>query len=177
MQEFSVKLTPSNNKARIAFIATLVGAFLLFALSTLLPLYKGLVSLGGMACLVAALTLYTKYISPVYYYDFTDDGYGTALFVVRQVIGKRQSTLCRISFGEIKKVERETPESRRAHKTPAGYRKYSYMPTLIPELSYRLTIENNYEKAEILIEVSDELARMIESYAKTQRASSPYGEE
>ena len=169
MQEFSVKLTPSNNKARVAFIALLMGAFVLFALSTLLPLYRGLVSLGGMACLVASLTLYTKYISPVYYYDFTDDGYGTLLFVVRQMIGKRQSTLCRISFGEIRKVERVTSSSAKEHKTPAGYRKYSYLPTLDPELSYRLTIENAYEKAEILIEVTDELAQMIENYSKAQR--------
>ena len=165
MQDFSVKLTPTNNKARTAFIALLMGAFVLFALSTLIPLYRGLVSLGGMVCLVASLTLYTKYISPVYYYDFTDDGYGTRLFVVRQMTGKRQTTLCRISFGEIKKVERETPEIRKGHKTPAGYRKYSYLPTLDPETSYRLTIENAYEKAEILIEVTDELAEMIKNYA------------
>ena len=164
MQEFSVKLIPSNNKARITFIAFLMGAFLLFALSTLIQHYRGLVSLGGMVFLVAALTLYTKYISPVYYYDFTDDGYGTKLFVVRQMTGSRQTTLCRISFGEIKKVERESAESRRGHKTPAGYRKYSYLPTLAPEFSYRLTIENSYEKAEILIEVSDELAEMIKNY-------------
>ena len=171
MQEFSVKLTPSNNKARIAFIALLTGSFLLFVISTLLPLYRGLVSLGGMVCLVAALTLYTKYISPVYYYDFTDDGYGTRLFVVRQMTGKRQSTLCRISFGEIKNVERETPQIRRSHKTPSGYRKYSYLPTLDPELSYRLTIENSYEKAEILIEVTDELAAEIEKYSKMAKTS------
>ena len=165
MQDFSVKLTPTNNKARTAFIALLMGAFVLFALSTLIPLYRSLVSLGGMVCLVASLTLYTKYISPVYYYDFTDDGYGTRLFVVRQMTGKRQTTLCRISFGEIKRVERETPEIRKSHKTPEGYRKYSYLPTLDPETSYRLTIENSYEKAEILIEVTDELAEMIKNYA------------
>ena len=177
MQEFSVKLTPSNNKARTAFIATLASAFLLFALSMLMPLYRGLISLGGMICLVAALTFYTRYISPIYYYDFTDDGHGTGLFVVRQMVGKRQSTLCRIAFGEIKKVERVTQKSAKAHKTPAGYRKYSYMPTLAPEFYYRLTIENSYEKAEILIEVSDELAERSESYAKDQRTVSPYGEE
>ena len=169
MQEFSVKLTPSNNKARTAFIALLMGAFVLFALSSIIPLYRGIVSLGGMICLVASLTLYTKYISPVYYYDFTDDGYGTRLFVVRQMNGKRQSTLCRISFGEIKKVERETPEIRKGHQTPTGYRKYSYLPTLSPEVCYRLTIVNSYEKAEILIEVTDELADVIKGYAREAR--------
>lgn len=172
MQEFSVKLTPSNNKARIAFIALLMGAFVLFALSSFVPLYRGIVSLGGMVCLVASLTLYTKYVSPVYYYDFTDDGYGTRLFVVRQMNGKRQSTLCRISFGEIKKVERETPEIRRGHQTPTGYRKYSYLPTLSPEVCYRLTIVNSYEKAEILIEVTDELADVIKGYAREARENS-----
>ena len=169
MQEFSVKLTPSNNKARTAFIALLMGAFVLFALSSIIPLYRGIVSLGGMICLVASLTLYTKYISPVYYYDFTDDGYGTRLFVVRQMNGKRQSTLCRISFGEIKKVERETPEIRKGHQTPTGYRKYSYLPTLSPDVCYRLTIVNSYEKAEILIEVTDELADVIKGYAREAR--------
>ena len=175
MQEFSVKLKPSNNKARVAFISLLMGAFVILSVSTLIPLYKGIVGLVGMGCLVASLTVYTKYISPVYYYDFTDDGYGTALFVVRQMIGKRQSTLCRISFGEIRKVERESAKERKEHKTPAGYRKYSYLPTLDPDVSYRLTIANSYEKAEILIEVTDELASMIDNYSKS--AGSEFYEE
>ena len=46
-----------------------------------------------------------------------------------------------------------------------GYRKYSYLPTLDPKVSYRLTRENSYEKAEILMEVSDE--HSINAYSPT----------
>ena len=165
IREFSIKLKPTNNKARTVFVSCMIAAFLLIMLSTLVELYHGLVSLVGMIFLVAAVTVYTKYLSVVFYYDITLDSEGTPLFLVRQTIGKRQTTLCRIGLAEIKKVEKEDRSARKAHKTPTGFRKYAYLPTLDPDVVYRLTSVSRYEKSELIIEISDELAELIRSYS------------
>lgn len=169
IREFSVKLKATNGKARTAFIASMLIAFALIAVSSVVPLYHGVVALVGMAFLVAAVTIYSKYVSPIYYYDITFDCEGTPLLVVRQLIGKRETTLCRIGLAEIVKIEREEKTSRRAHKTPYGFRKYSYSPTLDPELTYRLTTMSRYEKAEIILEINDSFAQMLKEYSTEAR--------
>lgn len=169
IREFSVKPKPSNNKARTAFILCTVSSFALVTLSTLLPLYKGLVSLAGVALLTVALALYTKYIAPVYFYDITFDSVGTPLLVVRQQTGKRHTTLCRISLHEIVKIEKQSKKQRREHKTPYEVKKYSYLPTLDPAEVYRITTSGRYERAEILIESSEGFAELLISYSAEAR--------
>ena len=169
IREFSVRAKSSNNKARTAFsLCTAIALGLIF-LSMIIPVYRGIVSLVGMALLVVAITIYTKYVSPIYYYDITFDSEGTPLFVVRQIIGKRQTTLCRIGLAEIMKIEEENSEARRSHKTPFGFKKYAYLPTLMPAVSYRLTTTSRYEKAEILIEASGEFISLLRSYSAEAR--------
>lgn len=165
IREFSVKSKPSNNKARYTFVFCASFAFAFVLLSTFIPLYKGIVSLVGVALLSLALVIYTKYIAPVYYYDITFDSDGNSVFVVRQQTGKKHTTLCRISLHEIVGIEKQTAEQRREYKTPAGVIKYSYLPTLNPAEAYRITTSGRYERAEILIEVSDEFAEIIRSYS------------
>lgn len=169
IREFSVKPKPSNNKARAAFIICTSGAFALIMLSTFIPLYKGLVSLVGVVLLSVALALYTKYIAPIYYYDIMVDSDGVPLFVVRQQIGKRYTTLCRIALHEIVKIEKENAVQRREHKTPFDMKKYAYLPTLDPQKVYRITTSGRHERAEILIESSDEFANMLISYSREAR--------
>lgn len=169
IREFSVKLKPTNNKARTVFIISMSLAFALIMLSTFIPLYKGVVNLVGLSLLVAAVTIYTKYISPIYYYDITFDSEGTPLFVVRQLIGKRQTTLCRIGLAEVVKIEKENATERCSHKTPYGFRKYNYLPTLAPDTTYRLTTMSRYEKSEIVIEASDEFAELLGVYSAKAR--------
>lgn len=169
VREFSVKLKSGNNKARVAFIICMSSAFLFVMLSTVIPLYKGMVSLLGMVLLIGALVLYTKYISPIYYYDIMIDSGNTPLLVVRQRIGKRESTLCRIALYEIVKIDSEDAKKRRAHKTPAGFIKYNYSPTLCPDRTYRLTTMSGYEKSEIILEISDDYAELLSKYADEAR--------
>ena len=165
IREFSVKTKPTNNKARLVFVFGMSLAFLFLAISTLIKSYQGLVSIVGVAFLTVAITVYTKYVASVYYYDITFDSEGTPLFVVRQQTGKRYTTLCRISLREISGVEKQDAKQRRAHKTPAGINKYSYLPTLGPALVYRITTIGKYERAEILIESSEGFAELLSSYA------------
>ncbi len=169
IREFSIKPKPTNGKARAAFILCTVGSFALITISTVIPLYKGLVSLAGVVLLTLALVLYTKYIAPAYFYDIMLDSEGTPLFVVRQQTGKRYTTLCRIALHEIVKIEKQSKKQRREHKTPYEMKKYSYLPTLDPDEVYRITTSGRYERAEILIESSDGFAELLISYSAEAR--------
>lgn len=169
IREFSVRPKPSNKKARTLFITCSVLAFALVTLSTLIPLYRGLVSMAGVILLTLALAFYTKYILPIYFYDIFIDSDGTPLFVVRQQTGKRQTTLCRIPLYEIVRVERQSRQQRREHKTPYEVKKYAYLPTLDPDEIYRITTSGRHERAEILIESSEEFARILSAYSAEAR--------
>lgn len=104
------------------------------------------------------------------FYDVILTPDGEPLFVVRQRIGKRESTMCRVGLWSITAVTREDGASRRAHKTPAGYAKYVYTPTFMPDVTYRIVTVSRHEKAEIVIECSDEMANALLSYAIEARA-------
>lgn len=169
--EFSTRAKSSNNNARIAFFLLLGASVAVFAAYFISPLYKGIIGLVGIALITAAVLIYTKYVSCEYYYDVTHDSDGTPVFVVRQITGKRQSTLCRIAVSDIVTAKMESTAVRRAHRTPMGYRKYAYFPTLVPSETCRLTVSNRYEKAEILIEVNEEFKNLILSYAVEARAT------
>ncbi len=168
-RDFSVKPKPQNNKARALFIILMVSAFLFVIVSTIVPLYKGIISLLGMTLLVLAMLIYTKYIAPIYFYDLMVDSDGLPLLVIRQQTGKRHTTLCRIALRDVVKVERESRKERKDHKTPKGVVKYAYLPTLDPEESYRISTAGRYEEAEILIESSEEFAQLLSSYAAKAR--------
>lgn len=169
IREFSVKPKASNDKAKRAFVFCMIAAALCIALSVFIDLYHGVVSLVGMAFLVGGVTIYTKYLAVVFIYEITFDSEGTPLFVVSQTIGKRHTTLCRIGLNEIIRVEKQDRKTRKAHTTPGGFRKYVYLPSLDPDTIYRLKTVSRYEKSEILIEVSDEYASLIERYAAEAR--------
>lgn len=166
--EMSTKIQPSNNYARIAYATSMSGGIALALLSTFIPLYKGIVSVFAVVLIAVAIAIYTKYVAVTYYYDITRDNNGAPIFVVRQVMGKRESTLCRIDLADIIKVENENAKERRAHKTPFEYRKYSYLPTLMPKNTVRLTVHGKYENAEIIIE-NENYGEVLKKYAEEAR--------
>lgn len=166
---FSIKVSPSNNKAKIVFTLCFFGSFAFFFLSSILPLYKGVVGLLGLVLLTVAILMYTKYMSSVFYYEITTDSEGQGLFLVRQVIGKRETLLCRIALSEIVKAEREDKKTSNSHKTPYDHKKYSYTPTLFPGISYRLTTQSRYEKAEVIIEAPEDFVNLLVKYSIEER--------
>ena len=170
INEFSVKPKPKNNNAKIVTVIALGLGALTIIVSMLIPKFRGVVGTVGVCFLVTAILLYTKFVTPVYYYDVVLDNNGLPLLVVRQVVGKRATTLCRVDVYAIRKMESQTGKESRAHKTPAGMKKYVYTPTLFPPSVYRLTVISEYENAEIVIEVTDELAGLLWQYAEEARA-------
>ena len=168
----SVRPTPTNNKAKYLTIALLIGALATGILYAVMVNYKGVVGLVCLALLTAAIFIYTKYLAPVYNYDVVAEG-GSYLFVVRQTTGKRTTTLCRIDLASIIRIDRETEADRKAHKTPTGFISYVYCPTLGPDVTYLITSQTRYERAEIRIEASDEFAALLTEYAREAKSLMP----
>ena len=163
IKELTVSPKPQNKNAKIAFSVAMAISFVTFGISFLMERYRGIVGMFALLMLVTAILFSTKYIAPVFFYDITSDSENTPIFVVRQVTGKRQTTLSCIDLENIKKIEKQDKNEQKAHKTSADFRKYVYAPTLFPETVYRITVIGRYEKAEIIIECSDEYADYLRS--------------
>lgn len=170
IKEFSVHPKPQNNNAKIACMTFVLIAALGFVVYFQIEKYKGIIGIFALLALTTGILIYTKFISPEFYYDITFDASETPVFVVRQVIGRRQTTLCRIDLADIEKIEREEKAERRKHKTPSGTRKYIYAPTMFPKEIYRITAKSQYESAEIIIECSEEFSNLLKEYSKEARA-------
>lgn len=170
ISELTLRPKATNKRAQYLIVAFLFGAAAFFVVYLAVEHYKGLIGLGTLAFITAAVFIYTKYIAPEYYYDILIAN-DTPLFVIRQLTGKRYVTLCRIELRSIMKVERASAQERREHKTPDGFVKYVYTPSLGPDTVYIITSVSRYEKAEITIEANDEFAALLTSYAIEARES------
>lgn len=170
ISEFTLRPKAQNKRAPYIIAALLFGAAAFFLLYLVMQVYRGVVGLVSLGFITAAVFIYTKYVAPEYYYDIMVAN-NTPLFVVRQLTGKRFVTLSRVELGSITAVCKLTSAERRAHKTPQGYMKYSYTPTIGPEVVYMITVVSRYERAEIVIEANDEFAALLLSYAKEAKES------
>ena len=172
IREHFSRAKSSNPNAQRAFYTLLCAAAAIFVLYCASPHYKGIIGMFCVAAITAAVLIYTKYVGVEYFYDITFDSDGTSVFVVRQVTGKRSSTLCRIDLASIVRIDRLDAAQKKAHKTEAGYLKYSYLPTLAPKSVLLLKVSSRREHAEIFIEANDEFAALISSYADEARSLS-----
>lgn len=169
IREFYVHAKPANKKAVYAFFACLGSAIIVFAVYMLAEKYRGLISMGIMVFITAAVYIYNRYMGSEYFYDITFDHTGTPVFVVRQKIGKRESTLCRVDLGSIIRIDKMTAEERKGYKADAGVVRYTYCPTMMPEVVYRVAVRSHSEKADIFIEATDELAELLLGYSREAR--------
>ena len=170
ISEFSTHARPTNRVAKVIFLITVLISALLFVTSAMIELYRGIVGTVGLLFLVTAILFYTKYISVEFYYDVRCDSELPPTFIVRQIIGKRETTLCRIDLADVVKVEYEDKAARRAHKVESGVIVYNYIPTVFPKGICRITVKNRHEHAEITIEVTEELCKTLAAYASAARA-------
>ena len=170
IKDFSVTPKPKNKNAVILMCAFFAIAFVSLIVTVFIDSYKGVVGMITLAALTTAILVYTKYVSVTFHYDIIALGVDEPLFVVRQSVGKRNVTLCRVAFADITKIEKESAKQRRAHKTAPGVAKYVYTPTMLAEESFRIFVSSKYEKAEIIVEISDELAELMRSAAAEARS-------
>ena len=184
---FTINPKPENNKAKVAvaILGTLGG--IIFLVSMQIPRYQGVVSLLAMMFIVAALTISVKYILSEFTYEITESD-GEWLFVVGQRSGKRYTTLCRVGLASVRSIEKK----RRGEKTddtgfiaklmtPAfcryDYQRYFYLPTMMPDSYYVMTVENRHEKAKIALQLTDGMADLLRTYAEEARLLAPNDDE
>ena len=170
--EFSMRIKPKNRAGMIIFLSAMtVGAFL-FVYSSSLDSYRGVVGLAALTFFVAALFVYTKYIAPEYFYDITLSD-GEPLLLVRQLVGRRGTVMCRIALADITKIDFTDKGWRSTHKTPDGYKKYNYTVTIGVQNAVLLTVNSRHENCEILLEGESELSELLERYRNEARAMMP----
>lgn len=171
IQEFAVRPVPKNQNARMLFFAFLGGAAATIAVSYFISAYKGIVQLASLILLVAAVTVYTRYLSAVYSYEVTYDSDRTPIFVVCRFSGKRRTSLCRVDIADIAEIETLSAEQYRAYKTEQGIKRYNYTPTLFPPEVNLMRVRGRYEKADVLLEITAECRDVLLSYVAEARAT------
>ena len=156
---------PENNKPRlfVAVLGSLGG--LTFIFGNFAERYGGVISLVGMMLIVAAITISVKYIMSTFIYEITEAD-GEWLFVVSQYSGRRYTTLCRVGLHSVLSIEKRSAKEK---KQDLGYTRYAYIPTMMPDFYYVMTVENRYEKAKISLQLTDAMAEQLRLYAAEAR--------
>ena len=108
IKDFSVTPKPTNKNSKIVMCAFFALALVSLIVAIFIVRYKGVVGMVTLASLTTAILIYTKYVSVTFHYDIVAEGMDEPLFVVRQTVGKRNVTLCRVAFADIVKIEKES---------------------------------------------------------------------
>ena len=174
ISEFRIIPKPENNKAKmlVAVFGSLGG--LIFIVSTFIEMYRGVVALVAMGFIIVAITVSVKYILSEFVYELTSSD-GEWLFVVGQRSGKRYTTLCRVSLASVTSIDKVGRKD--AKTVDSSYTRYTYVPTVMPESVYVMTVSNRYERAKVSLQLTDSMAELLRSYAAEARLLSPEEEE
>ena len=170
ISEITVRPKAKNKYAQVICILFLLLAAAVTVLYATAYVYRGVIGLGAVAMLAAAIYIYTKYIGSEYCYDVSIVS-GTPMLLVRQRTGNRSTLLLDIRLSSIREVRRETRAERRAHKPAEGTRRYAFTPTVCPDEVYRIVSSFGGEYYEIVIECESEFADLLMRYAEEARAS------
>lgn len=152
---FSAHPKAQNKNSKIFMCIFFAVAAVAIIISSFMQRYTWILGLVALASITTAILMYTKYVSVDFYYDVLTDG-EEPLLVVRQSVGKRSVTMCRVPLADIVSIKKETKEERKAHKREPGVLLFVYAPTLFPAVSYRVFVSNKYEKSEVILEGSDD---------------------
>ncbi len=169
IKDFSAHPKPQNNNSKIIMWVFFALGAIAAVISVIIESYRGVVGLVALALISSGILMYTKYVSVAFYYDVLGEDMDTPLFVVRQRVGKRDVTLCRVELADIISVKRETAAERKAHVREQGTAYYVYAPTLMPPVSYRMRVVNPRERAELILEGSDEFFERIIELSREAR--------
>jgi len=167
IHDLTVRVRPQNKNAHALCIVLLALAAAGFVTSFTVPLYRGIIQLFAAILIVAALTVYARYLGSKYSYEiFTNDGEGEPLFIVRQETGKRISILCRVSLAGISEVVPLSMKEAKERAKTSGAHRYLYTSTLFPSRAYYVKVRTRHEKADLILEGSDEFFSYLDASAK-----------
>ena len=167
---FSIRPKPANKLAKYSAAACLGSAIIFVAVYMMIEKYRGIVGIGALVFITAAVYIYNRYVCARYSYDVAIDTNGDPIFVIRQTVGKRETTLCRVDISAIRAVKKLTCKEKKAYKSDSGTSVYCYYPTMRPEILYLVEVRCPYENADLFLELTDEHASLLMSYAVEARA-------
>ena len=168
MTSFSAHPKAENNNSKIFMCVFFAVGAVAIILSSFIERYTWVLGLVALASITTAILMYTKYVSVDFYYDVLADD-EEPIFVVRQSVGKRSVTMCRVPLADIVSIKKETKEERKNHKRASGVSLFVYAPTMFPKTSYRIFVSNRYEKSEVVLEGSDEFFAKLDELARAAR--------
>lgn len=177
INEFSLHAVPSNKKANRVVNVCFVLSLVCLVITAFMDKYKGFVGIVLLGFITVALYFYTRYLAARYIYDITTDAEQRPIFVVRSKTGKRVTTMSRIDFYNIKKVERISADDLKNYKPDEGVVKYTYCPSYKPDTMIMLSVRGRFEKADVLIEAPDEFMEHLRQIAAEAIASYTENEE
>ncbi len=162
MYTFEPKKT--NNTANVLIGALIFCAALLFLFPALLPelAYRGIIQSLGLACIIAALALMSRYSLKRFTYKVHENGERMLDLDVIETQGKRCYTVCRVALGNIESVERATTENRESlKKRCAGRKKFSYLPDLAPTDSIYVFVTECGEPLALILAYDETLLNIL----------------
>ena len=168
--EFTFRPKPDKKPAAIVFgILMAMGAAIVIA-SAVAEKYKGVISLGAVIVLCAAIYIFVRYLVSDYAYALVFDNNGLPNLIVTRKIGKSVTTLFAIPVSRIQAARGESAEDRKRHEAPFGTKKYNYCASLNPDKTYRLSAAGREGRAEIVLECTPAVADRLVEYAAIARA-------
>ena len=158
-----------NNKAIHLVFLMLIGAVLLFGLTSAMPnlSFRWVFQLVGIAFLAVAIYAYTRYVARRFSYAVVKRSDGAYDFTVTEHQRRSRVTVCRLSLDNIERIERVECADRVRHEAlkkelRAENRKlFYYTVTLMPpSLCYVIATECG-EPLAVAIEPDERLMEML----------------
>lgn len=189
MPDMILRPKAQNEKGRRIFMITMITFAITFVLSLLLPKYSGIVQLVSLVFLCISLYFYTRYVASVYSYEVTSDSDGATVFIVRQTAGNRSTTHCRMTLSSLVRAQQLDAEQmklyRKNRRTKAKRNEqdavpeylwpdadvsfYDYCVTYSPDAATLLCFRSHSERADLLVELSEEFRSLLLDTAARER--------
>ena len=149
-----------NAIARLLTVLLFALSAACFVLSSFLPTLAVIPQAIGLALLVPAIQIVTRYVVTRYLYRICpyEDG-NTDLDIYAYRGGARMQLVCRVGLEEITAAK---PLSGENAKPPHGTRRYNYCPDIRPQNALVLSITNRDGDCEIVFCPDERMAALLE---------------
>lgn len=159
-----VYIPEQNKKNAICYFTAIIAGALLFAVSTILPFYRGVVQLFAFGFWIFGFWVLCRYSLSYFYYVIDGDN-----FRIVKVMGKRQQDVGNVSMRTGKFIKKESE----AKKRPPARNRFNYCRNLVPAEKYVYFFEWNGADAEIIFEPSEEFALLMSAKLEELKTAAP----
>lgn len=153
-----VYIPTQNKKNAVCYILAIIGGALLFAVSEIVPSFKGVIQLASFCCWAFGLWVLCRYSLTGFYYAVDGEN-----FRIVKVMGQKQQDVCNISMRTGKFIKKMSEAKGR----PPAHNRFNYCRNFLPAEKYVYFFEWNGTAAEIIFEPSEEFAILMAEKLET----------